>query len=146
MNIELKIFDEHFNYLSKFKTKKPILCMTKYEEKKMVITGSLGLIQVWYLEQGYGEEQNYSYQIRELVSVSDINEDAWITQLYIEPKSNTLYASYDSDICKIDMKTWKKKETYKNLHDLHISCFVVYRPLEYLITGGKDGKSNEIIK
>lgn len=41
------------------------------------------------------------------------------------------------------MKTWKKKDYYKDLHELSITCFVLYRPLEYLITGGKDGKSTD---
>jgi len=40
------------------------------------------------------------------------------------------------------MKTWKKKDYIKNLHDISITCLIYYQPLEYLITGGKDGKSN----
>jgi len=44
-------------------------------------------------------------------------------------------------IQKIDMKTWKKKDFYKDLHEIGITCLTYYHPLEYLITGGKDGKS-----
>ncbi|ORX55460.1 hypothetical protein BCR36DRAFT_410381 [Piromyces finnis] len=111
------------------------------ESLKLVIVSTINIeIKVWYLEQGYGEEQSYSYQIQEKVVIDNLDPDAWITNLYIERKNNILYAASDVNLYKIDMKTWEKKECYKNLHEIGITCLTFYQPLEYLITGGKDGK------
>ncbi len=100
-----------------------------------IIIGEVGGIRIYAISSSV---QKFSLKERLYITL----DDQWASNLFYDRFRNRVFVSCESNLHMFDLQTGRNLENYYEMHSTSITCISFYEPLEYLITGSKDGSIN----
>ncbi|RDD40671.1 WD repeat-containing protein 87 [Trichoplax sp. H2] len=133
-DLYLRVFSSVFDELSRALCPTTVLSVFYNEPTDEIFTCGVGFISIWK----FGNKINDPLEPGRNIPTT-VTPDKWVTGFEVYPNAEKLLAISGDGIFVLDYYHNEQVNFFKNWHDLSLTCCAVYRPLEYIITGAKDG-------
>ncbi|KAJ3029457.1 WD repeat-containing protein 87 [Rhizophlyctis rosea] len=139
VGLQLKVLDVSFDELVVVSVSKPILTLTWVDSSSELITGEVGGITIWKLTK-FIKNNRETCTLVQREAALDLTDEDWVTFILFDNSLNRFFAACETNVYTYDFTICERLDSLRDIHDMSITCIAFYEPLEYLITGAKDGK------
>ncbi|KAI8916029.1 WD40-repeat-containing domain protein [Gorgonomyces haynaldii] len=133
--LELKLLDLHFDEIFSYSNPMPILSLAHDPSSGDIICGEVGGIRAFRLNVGPLHQGSPSVTERLHIPLPE----EWCTCVYYDRMWNRIFGACGTNLYVFDFVNGERLDNYYDIHELTITCIAFYEPMEYLITGAKDG-------
>ncbi|KAI8810461.1 hypothetical protein BJ742DRAFT_800389 [Cladochytrium replicatum] len=142
--LQLRVLDSHLLEMSNVPTSKPVLSINWLERNGNyeIVTGEIGSMRLWriHASEGLQNRDLNLYSLQETLRIKHFSNEDWVGSVQYEPSTDQLIATVESSVYILDYTTGDCLSKLLNIHSMSITAIAVYEPMDYLITGAKDGK------
>ncbi|TPX35930.1 hypothetical protein SmJEL517_g01761 [Synchytrium microbalum] len=137
---DLRVLDLDFVERASIVTNRNILCLLYIESRNEVVAGEIGGIHVYSLIKRISKSKNATFDLRVRLDIRDLRADDWVSNVAYDETLLKLFGMSETGIIIYDMELGIRTHTLK-LEPLEVGVSVAfYPPLEYLVTGSRDGR------
>ncbi|TPX57208.1 hypothetical protein PhCBS80983_g03982 [Powellomyces hirtus] len=135
----LRVLDQKFEEICVVGVGKPLLFLDWIPERNELVTGEVGSITFWNIENSFVSQRNTAKPVA-IRKIHDLADEEWVSYILYDATGERCYAAVDSSVYVYDWTTGDRLETLQNIHEMSVTCLAYHKRLEYLISGSKDGE------
>ena len=136
--LQLKILDFNFDYLSHESTEKQALCLEYIESLDEVVVGGAKYVSVFKLLKSTIKGKIVTSFTGPRLIINDFTGDEWVSKTVVHVLSDRLFVVCGSCVYVYNYKTGERLASMKDIHILSITSILFYNKIEYFITASKD--------
>lgn len=132
-DLTIRTYGSQFREYSRLQLQHSILSMLYDEEHSYIVTGCLGFVQQWKLNNGLHTPPIMLKQMHLKDHVSGVTP--WLSFLYKDKQRNQIVALTETAIFFLDAASLNLMSFLENRHAFPLTVCLTYLPRQYLITG-----------